>query len=84
VDTTDNLNLGSSWTNGVAPGTNDIVVWDFTVVGPNTTSLGAGLAWQRIQVASPGGLVTLNPGNTLTLLADAGDEIDMTAGANGP
>ena len=36
ADNTDNLNLGSSWTNGVPPTSGDIAVWDATVTAANT------------------------------------------------
>ena len=62
-----NLNLGSSWVGGAAPGSNDVAQWSNTVTGANTVSLGADLKWAGIKVVNPGGLVTLNAGNTLTL-----------------
>jgi autotransporter-associated beta strand protein len=67
ANNTDNLNLGSSWTNGVAPGTSDVGVWDSTVTGPNAVALGADLAWAGIRVTNVGGAITLSAGNTLTL-----------------
>lgn len=67
ANNTDNLNLGTSWTGGTAPGVADVAVWESTVAGANTTVLGSNLSWQGIRVANPGGLVTINAGNTLTL-----------------
>jgi len=63
----DNLNLGSSWVGGAVPGGNDTAQWSNTVTSANTVSLGADLGWAGIKVVNPGGLVTLNSGNTLTL-----------------
>ena len=64
-DNTDNLNLASSW--DTLPGAADIAQWTNTVTGANTTVLGADLSWAGIKIASPGGLVTINSGNTLTI-----------------
>ncbi|MEI7898983.1 MAG: autotransporter-associated beta strand repeat-containing protein [bacterium] len=61
-----NLNLTTSWTGGVVPGAADIAQWTNTVTTANTTVLGAGLSWAGIKIANPGGLVTINAGNTLT------------------
>ena len=63
---TDNLNLASSW--DTLPGPADIAQWTNTVTADNTTSsLGADLSWAGIKIVSPGGLVTINSGNTLTV-----------------
>ena len=61
-----NLNLGTSWVGGNAPGTTDNAKWDNTVTSANTTVLGTNLAWGSIVIADPAGLVTINAGNTLT------------------
>lgn len=76
ANNTDNLNLGTSWTGGTAPGVADVAVWESTVAAANTVALGTDLSWQGIRVANPGGLVTLNAGSTLTL-GNAG--IDLSA-----
>jgi autotransporter-associated beta strand protein len=73
---TDNLNLTTSWTGLAVPGSGDVAVWDSTVTAANTTLLGADLGWAGIRIASPGGLVTISAGNTLTLGASG---IDMSA-----
>ena len=65
-DNTDALNLASSW--DTLPGPTDIAQWTSTVTAGNTTaSLGADLSWAGIKIVSPGGLVTINSGNTLTV-----------------
>ncbi|MCH7228502.1 beta strand repeat-containing protein [Haloferula sp. A504] len=69
-DNIDDLNLGSSWSGGTAPGAADTAVWDNTVLGANATALGADLTWGTISILDPGGLVTINAGNTLTLGGD--------------
>ncbi|MGH7952986.1 MAG: beta strand repeat-containing protein, partial [Limisphaerales bacterium] len=81
ADNSDALNLGTSWTGGVAPGLSDIAVWDSTVASANNVSLGAGLTWDGIKISNPGGPVTVaSDGNALTL-GNAG--IDMSAATVG-
>ncbi len=76
-DNSEDLFLPASWTDGV-PGLADVAVWDSTVTGANTTLLGADLAWAGISIQNPGGLVTIDAGNTLTLgLAET--DIDLSA-----
>lgn len=63
ADNTDDLNVGSSWALGTVPGTADVVEWDSTVTGANTTSLGvttAATVWGGIKISNPGGAVTIN------------------------
>lgn len=76
-DNTDNLNLISSWTGGI-PGAADLAIWDSTVTTANTTVLGVDLAWAGIEIQNPGGLVTIDAGNTLSL-GFAETDIDMSA-----
>lgn len=68
ANNTDALNLASSWTNGVAPGANDIATWDGTTAA-NTVLLGANLAWQGLAVDAThsSGAIEISTGNTLTL-----------------
>ncbi len=68
ANNTDALNLASSWTNGVAPGANDIATWDGTTAA-NTVLLGADLAWQGMAVDAThtAGTIEISTGNTLTL-----------------
>jgi hypothetical protein len=71
-DNTDALNLASSW--DTLPGPADIAQWTNIVTVDNTTaSLGADLSWAGIKIVDPGGLVTLNSGNTLTIGASGID-----------
>ena len=76
ANNTDDLNLASSWVGGSAPGSGDTIVWDSTVTAANIVLLGADLDVQGVRIANPGGNVTINAGNTLTL-GSAG--IDMSA-----
>jgi autotransporter-associated beta strand protein len=69
------LNQTASWTSAV-PGSTDPAIWDGTVGGPNTTVLGSNLAFGSIQILNPGGAVTIDTGNTLTL-GDAVTDIDL-------
>jgi fibronectin-binding autotransporter adhesin len=78
ANNTNNLNLTTSWTGGVVPGSGDIALWNSTVTGANTVSLGANLNFGELQITNPGGLVTINTGNTLTLSGVAGVGIDMS------
>ena len=70
------LNLPASWAGGVVPGTRDIALWDATVTTGNTVQLGSDATWSGIQIASPGGAVSLEGLNTLTL---GNGGIDMSA-----
>ncbi len=63
----DNLNLASSWTNNLIPGSADVALFDSVVTTPISVSLGANTSWNQINFANPGGDVTLSAGNTLTL-----------------
>ena len=76
ANNTDALNLGTSWDEGVVPGAGDIAVWDNTVTGANVTDLGDNLEWLGIRVLNPGGNVSINDENVLTLGAGG---IDLSA-----
>ena len=76
TNNTDGLNLGSSWVGATVPGSSDVARWSSVVAGANTVSLGADTNWLGIKVTNPGGAVTVNSGNTLTL---GGSGIDMSA-----
>lgn len=68
ADDPDNLNLGTSWVGGTAPGVADIAQWDNTVSAANTTNtLGADLTWYGLAIVNPAGAVTINAGNKLAL-----------------
>jgi autotransporter-associated beta strand protein len=66
------LNLTGSW--NAMPGMADIGQWDATVLAANSPALGSDLTWLGLKITTPGGLVTLGAGNTLTLGASG---IDM-------
>jgi len=79
ANNTDNLNLTTSWTGGVVPGSGDIALWDSTVTGGNHNYfLGADLNFGEIQITNPSGAVGLNSG-TLTLSGVSGVGIDMSS-----
>jgi len=71
ANNTTNLNLAGSW--DTLPGAADIAQWTNTVTAANTTVLGADLSWAGIKIVNPGGLVTINSGNTLTIGASGID-----------
>ena len=79
TDNSDNLNLSTSWIEGQPPGSGDIAVWDATVTTPNAPALGADTDWSGIRITNPGGDVTLNAGNTLTLGVGGVDLSSATA-----
>jgi fibronectin-binding autotransporter adhesin len=82
ADNTDNLNLGSSWVGGVRPAPVDILLWNSTVTGANTVSLGVpNLLIGTLRITNPGGLVTINGIGTLQLGANGipGIGIDMSS-----
>jgi autotransporter-associated beta strand protein len=72
ADDTDNLNLGSSWVGGTAPGSADIGVWDGTITAARTNVLGQDATWAGIQILTPAGNVGVAPnvsGAALTVTA---------------
>src|SRR2546423_5809554 len=81
ANNTNNLNLTTSWTGGVVPGSTDIALWNNTVAGANNVALGANLNFGEIQITNPGGLVTISNtgGFTLTLSGVSGVGIDMSS-----
>src|SRR5207302_10215283 len=83
ANNTNNLNLTTSWTGAVVPGSGDIALWDSNVTGANTVSLGANLNFGEIQITNPGGNVTINAGNTLTLSGVSGVGIDGSSATVG-
>jgi autotransporter-associated beta strand protein len=66
-DNTTNLNVGSSWVGGVAPGASDTALWDATVTAANTVSLGGNTVWAGLTLANPGGDVAIIGANTLAV-----------------
>lgn len=80
ADNLDNLNMGTSWALGAAPGASDIALWNSTVTGANSTILGADVTWGGIRITNPGGAVTIGAGNTLTLGRGG---IDMSTASQG-
>ena len=70
------LNLTASWMGGVVPTNNDVGQWDSAVTSANTVFLGANLEKLGLTVVNPGGPVTLNAGNTLTLESS---DVDLSA-----
>ena len=71
----------ASWLGGSVPAAGDIAVWNSTVTAANTVNLGASTTWLGIQVANPGGLVTIaNDGNTLT---NGTSGIDLSSASTG-
>jgi len=72
------LNDPASWTGGVVPGDGNIAVWDNTVLGANTVTLGSALTWDGLRLTNPGGTVTLQGANRLTLDGGAATDLDLS------
>src|ERR1700690_3785381 len=73
-----NLELGSSWSSGVAPAGSEYAIWNATVSTPVdcTNTLGSAVTWGGIIVSNPSAPVYISGNTTLTLsnginLADA-------------
>ncbi len=66
ANNTDNLNLGSSWVGGVAPGAGEVARWNSTVTGPNAVLLGADRSYRGITIVNPAGTVAIGGGHTLS------------------
>ena len=75
ANNTTSLRYGQSWIGGLPPTTNNTARWESTVIAPNSTLLGADIGWNGLQVFNPGGPVTINGANILTLGAGG---IDMS------
>ncbi len=73
-----NLNLGSSWIGGSAPGSDSIATWDRTVSGANSTNLGESVTWGGLRILDPGGTVSINIGTNTLNITGAG--IDLSCG----
>ena len=73
----DNLNLGSSWVGGVAPGSADYAFMNEVVTMPITNSLGASLSWKGIILA--GNTVPWEISDAVNTLTIGSGGIDMSA-----
>jgi fibronectin-binding autotransporter adhesin len=71
------LNDAASWTDHVPTGT-EVARWDNTVLAANTTVPGGDLTFGGIAILNPGGPVTIQPGNTLTVGSELID-LDLSA-----
>lgn len=80
ANNTTNLDQSGSWVGGVLPGAADAALWNSTVTGSNSVSLGTNRTFGQIQVSNPAGAVTLN-NNTLTLNGLGGIGINMGSAA---
>lgn len=91
ADNTLDLADGLSWVGGVTPLFNDVALWNATVTGTNSVSLGSDANWQGIQILNPAGPVTIGGASTLSLgtsgidmsLASADLTLAPTAGGLG-
>ena len=67
ADNAANLDQPVSWAGESTPGASDVAVWDSTVTSANIVLLGSDLSFGGLRVNDPGGPVTIDAGNTLTL-----------------
>lgn len=74
-----NLSSSSSWVGGALPGSFDSAVWDSTLSGSSSASVGGNFALGQLVVLNPAGPVTLTTPGTLTLNGVGGVGIDMSA-----
>src|SRR3712207_4709983 len=72
---TGNLNRKQSWIGNKVPGSTDVAYWGSSSAA-TTASLGSSMTWLGILIANPGGNITINAGNTLTLGSSG---IDMSS-----
>ena len=83
----DALNLGSSWTGGVAPGAADEARFDTSIIGTgtNTYTLGGDVTWGQLRVdrttATAGGTEIISGANTITLNGLSGTGILLNSGS---
>ena len=81
--TADNLNIGSAWVDGSAPGTTEATSWNAS--SNLTSTLGGNLVWAGLNVSAASGAVTINGMNTLAAGAvnlGANNLSITTSGAN--
>src|SRR5208337_3595747 len=78
-----NLNLGSNWVSGVAPGGTDNAIWDATVAAPPNCSntLASAATWSGIVISNPSAPVLIQGNTTLTIsngINLAGAKVNLT------
>ena len=71
ADNAADLSTATSWTNGTVPA-GGLAVWNSSVTGGSTVSIGTGLSLLGIQVTDPGGNVTVTPGTGSPLTLGSG------------
>lgn len=81
ANNTTGLNSTGSWVGGALPTADDIAVWNSTVTGANTVTLGGNLSLSGLRVDNPGGLVTINANTDGQILALGANGIAVN-GAN--
>ncbi len=81
------LTSAGAWIGGVAPGPNDIAVFDFnttaTTASAATNALGANATWAGIKVLNPSVPIQISSGNTLTLNGTNAIGVDLSAATTG-
>ena len=86
---TNDLFSGTSWVGGTAPGSGDVSVWNNTLTGANSASLGTTTGWAGIKIVNPGGNVGINvaTGRALSVGTSGIDmstaTADLSIGGNG-
>jgi autotransporter-associated beta strand protein len=75
--TAGDLSTGAVWVGGIAPGPGDIALFNSTIAGAQTDTItSAALSIGEIQISNPGGTITINGPDALTLNGVGGVGID--------
>lgn len=77
------LNVGSSYTSGTAPGSNDLLIVNSVLASNRAAQLGANLSWRGIQVTNPNGSLTIASTNTANSLTLGSGGISIANGTTG-
>src|SRR5438045_34631 len=76
ADNANTLDNPAAWVGNVTPTAADVAVFDNTVQLNTNSTVGVDTNWAGIRIANPGGIISFNAGNTLTLGPSG---IDMSA-----
>ena len=78
---TGDLNIGASWTGGIAPTAGDIALWDSIVTAGIAAQMGGDLSWLGIRETNVGG--PRDTAGTFISIDDTGSQDTLTLGAGG-
>ena len=72
------LNDVASWVGDTVPGNSHTAVWDAPLSGASTVDIGAAMTWAGLRILNPGGPVTINGTQRLTLSESPNPGLDMS------